>query len=295
MAIGGSNKGAAFFMLNVGVPDGTSSIKFPYRHGAKKDQNNISSVFIHQLGFELKNTQKTENFYRNEWDHRYNQGKRACVRGSPCMVCLIKNTDYSNYGYVVFHVSSDGYCDLNDGLKIQCLSDSVEEYITLKEIVDAFSDENCPGLKDKTRILIIQACRYNPRNPTDLSDDAGVNVEMVSTPDFFTGQPEKGITQNNPSRIPSDLDPIDIPTNFLIIYSTTSHRFAKRNTVTGSWFEDELKKVVDAFPVDRPMYFLQVLTETASNVAKRESDPGGKKNVPCYEHRLTNSIIFRKC
>ncbi|KAH3888839.1 caspase-like [Dreissena polymorpha] len=304
MASARQKPGAAFFVLNCGVQDGPSSNIFRYRDGAGYDQDNMHYLFITQFGFELINTQKTKDFYRSDWDHTYNPTKRECPKGAMCMMCLIKQTDYSSYENIVVHISSEGCCGDSGGIAIQFLSDSVTEYIPLAKIVEAFSDTSCPGLKGKTRILIIQACRHSILKPEEANDD-GVPFLYGNK---YDASEDAGNTHNNPLVIPDDeeqhelLPPHEVPEDFLIVFSTTTNRYAKRNTKTGSWFETELRNAVDAFrqdPTKGPdMDFLTILTETSDRVAKKESrsqnpNEDGKKNVPCFEHRLTKQIIFR--
>ncbi|KAH3888845.1 uncharacterized protein LOC127847660 isoform X2 [Dreissena polymorpha] len=170
-------RGAAVLINNIGVPGSPSSTAFTFRNGGENDQANMASV-IKQLGFDWLIKENSTNLYRNQWNHKHNPMGQQCSPKSPnCMVCFIKEMDFSSYTYFLLHISSHGF-NPDRGLLIQFLSDDKPEFVAIEEIVEALNDKNCPSLKGKTRILIIQACRQT-NIPSDAIEDAGVTIEVA--------------------------------------------------------------------------------------------------------------------
>ena len=151
-------QGYAVFIVNIDKRGNNGDFKFEERKGAREDLN-IQSVFL-QLGFEWIN--ETPHWHESlpleRWDHRF---KEENVREPPdqcCLCCRIQAQDHSNSKCFVLVISSHGR-ELTGRETEIIFSDG--RSVRLTEILEVLNDENCPSLRGKPRLIILQACRSN--------------------------------------------------------------------------------------------------------------------------------------
>ncbi|XP_052802600.1 uncharacterized protein LOC128233093 [Mya arenaria] len=301
--ISNPNAGAAIFFCNYGTDDNTCSNNFKFRENCAKDLDNVQSVFIKSLRFDWLNEDKlNRNLFINDWDHTKNTASGKRENCGKCLKCLIINKDFSNYKYLVLAISSHGLSRKGEQY-VHFLSSTEPTMLSLSEVLATLSDTQCPTLKGKPRIVIVQACRTDSEFPT-FAEDRGVvfyteqhKGEKCAIGDVFqrfehltirpVDESNAGLMEDaaTPTTRQGNAEPITVlvpadetdetkmkvPKNFLVIYPTAPYRNSKRNENEGSWFEFHLKEVVDEYKHPTELDFLQILTETSRRVSKRET------------------------
>lgn len=163
-------QGHAAFIVNIEPTGAKGRFEFMERKGAREDIGNLQTVFIDHLGLNWINRTAYwhQNLPLNRWDHRkknargnndeltlgtHSNGDKCCLR------CHIQSLDHSRSNCFVLAISSHGR-EITETEII--FSDG--ESLLLTEIFEALNDENCPTLRGKHRIIILQACRSNFRD-----------------------------------------------------------------------------------------------------------------------------------
>ncbi|XP_071828677.1 caspase-6-like isoform X2 [Apostichopus japonicus] len=150
--------------------------------------------------------------------------------------------------------------------------------VRLKEdVFNIFKGNNCSSLIGKPKIFIIQACRGSMRD-TSVLVGGGAQAKNVCQ--------EEGV------------EVITIPTeaDFLISYSSSEGFVSYREHENGSWFIQELTRVLNEFGNSKD--FIQILTVVNKLVSERTIDLSqspnlaGKKQMPCFLSRLTKKLCF---
>ena len=175
------------------------------RNGSTKDASDLRDLFW-RLGFycDIKHNIKAEEIKQSLLEFsKLDDHKKFCC----CAVALMSHGDEGHiYGF--------------EGKKV-----------SVNELIVYFSDQNCPNLKDKPKLFIIQACRNN----------------VSSKPP--TREPDN-VSQKSPlMRLMSlDLSSDSVKRNsradMLIAYSTASGNKSYRNKKTGSIF---IQNLIDVF------------------------------------------------
>lgn len=182
---------------------------------------------------------------------------------------------------------------------------------TLQTIWECFTDEQCPTLKNKPRIFLIQACQgdridyghYMPRTP---SVENLPTTELLSFSSRFspssslTRKPGRDITLFESSKyMPFEGITIDPNKNlpqkdFLIVYSTMPGYFSYRDIEFGTWYIEALCNVINE--QSKQLDLLNMLTLVNQKVAiNYESDNSEtKKQMPCVVSMLTKLVLFSK-
>lgn len=154
----------------------------------------------------------------------------------------------------------------------------------LQTIWRYFVDENCPTLKNKPRVFIIQACQ---------GDKTDEGFPMLTRSRMRRTLETDGVPFE-----PIKLQPILPQNDFLIAYATLPGYFSFRNTQNGSWFVQSLCKEINERKSNYD--FLKILTFATQTVAyDYESNSNTieldqKKQVPCIVSMLTKLLLFPK-
>lgn len=145
----------------------------------------------------------------------------------------VADMDHSNYDCLMVAI-------LSHGVKGDVVSGRVGN-ISIKQIIEVFSDQKCPTLAGKPKIFIIQACRgrkvnigvlqenANSKDDTDASDDGDVTDEDDEDDDIDEGD---DMTDVGPAVHPNISD-------YIVAYSTIPDHVAFRGS-TGSIFITKL-------------------------------------------------------
>lgn len=188
-----------------------------------------------------------------------------------------------------------------DCLVIVILSHGVENRIysidgaySIDHITSFFTDEKCPSLIGKPKLVLIQACRGT-------SIDRGHQVQQRLSFDlrrYDMGHYEEiDVTtyrEIHPIALEKDQELVYFPPqhpDFLIVRSTMPKYASFRNPKNGSWFIQDLCFALDQFGTKTDM--LTLLTYVNQRVAIRSSDPGLGKQILCISSMLTKQLIFK--
>uniref|UniRef100_UPI00358E63D1 caspase-6 isoform X2 n=1 Tax=Myxine glutinosa TaxID=7769 RepID=UPI00358E63D1 len=151
--------------------------------------------------------------------------------------------------------------------------------IEMEELLAPFRGNVCKTLAGKPKIFIIQACRGEKH-------DVPVAVDEVDSTDMPNNvEIDYGIR----TFIPSAAD-------FLMCYSVAEGFFSHRETINGSWYIQDLMKVIREHGTT--LEFLEILTLVNRMVAARTIDRAdfahmiGKKQIPCFASMLTRKLYF---
>ncbi|XP_053389351.1 caspase-6-like [Mercenaria mercenaria] len=145
--------------------------KFKERKGGAKDADNLQRAFCTKLKFKWLNQGQGRDLKKSEWIH---SAEVAPPSNCDCITCKIQNTNHENSECFLLVLSSHG----GEVKGEQQIRFSDGGAVKLSEIINALSDEKCPSLKGKPRILILQACRSNPDRPEAERDDSGYEVQV---------------------------------------------------------------------------------------------------------------------
>ena len=157
-----------------------------------------------------------------------------------------------------------------------------DETVKLTDIFLKFDGINCPTLRGKPKIFIIQACRGRQ---FDEGKEILVARNVVDAKMIFPEQAE----MDESIRIPKEAD-------FSIAQSTVPGYYSWRHSLNGSWFIQALVRVLDKF--GSTANFLQLLTivnrEVAYNFESNtmHSCTDRMKQVPAFTSRLTKDLYF---
>uniref|UniRef100_A0A8C4WYB9 Caspase-6 n=2 Tax=Eptatretus burgeri TaxID=7764 RepID=A0A8C4WYB9_EPTBU len=152
--------------------------------------------------------------------------------------------------------------------------------IEMEELLQPFRGNVCKTLAGKPKIFIIQACRGEKH-------DEPVPVDEVDSIQGETNKVE--IDYGIRTYIPSAAD-------FLMCYSVAEGFFSHRETINGSWYIQDLVKVIQEHGTE--LEFLEILTLVNRMVAARTIDRAefahmlGKKQIPCFASMLTRKLYF---
>lgn len=234
--------------------------------------------------------------------------------------------DHSDNDCLAVIVLSHGelvpYTDFNSGHESNTiLSHDLMSYVhsrdtkyPLQMIWSYFTDENCPTLKNKPRIFLIQACQGSKTDPgmrlvskrsmTTESDCIEVGLDSVPL-EKRRQQPmtmaQRGMSIDETDGVPYEpikVKPILPQKDFLIAYASLPGFYSFRNTLNGAWFIQTLCKEFD----EREDHYdlMKILTLVNQTVAydyeshSYELDLDLKKQIPCVVSMLTKLLLFPK-
>ncbi|XP_071106975.1 caspase-3-like [Haliotis cracherodii] len=147
-----------------------------------------------------------------------------------------------------------------------------------EELVEKFSDDNCPSLRGKPRIFFLQACRGVMLDPgVTVTEDMDV-VDAMTEPEYI-------------------ISPAPCFKDFCIVYATPPGFYAFRRPTTGSWFVTGLRDVIENADLTKHN-LLQLMTKVINHVARQfeshspQLDIDGKKQSGCIYSMLIKDVYF---
>lgn len=156
---------------------------------------------------------------------------------------------------------------------------AADSYYNLKgTIFDPLMPDNCPGLKEKPKLIFIQACQGSETDPGTPSAKRRKHTSSDST-------------DSGTFKIPT-------PQDFFIARASYHDFVSFRNPKTGSWFIQELCSAIDES--DESESIDDVLITTRREVANKESsvplyqDRNEKKQIPPAESTLIYKLYLKK-
>lgn len=206
------------------------------------------------------------------------------------------------------------------------------KFVFTHEILDHFSDENCPGLRNKPKIFLIQACRIPDSQSTDDHKNVGIGYDEgcslpkdtksnPAEPNPVKPDPQTSIdyyppdATNKKASSVEDQDEIDSPkpqilsppdlveitfvpcyNDMLIMFPCPEDHYAIRNMICGSYMITLFSKSVDAwYTRSKPANLMDMLRDVTYNMSIMTFH-GSKeyKCLPCIVHKLKKGIIFNR-
>lgn len=199
--------------------------------------------------------------------------------------------DHSDNDCLVVIVLSHGelvpYHDFNTGDEsTTILSHDLMSYVhsmdtkyPLQLIWTYFTDENCPTLKNKPRLFLIQACQGSQTDPgmrlvskrstTTESDSVEDNLDNRRAFERINVRPsfvQRGMSIDETDGVPYEpikVKPVLPQRDFLIAYASLPGYYSFRNTLSGAWFIQSLCKDPISFSThycDINFQFLSILS-----------------------------------
>ena len=160
----------------------------------------------------------------------------------------------SFFFFIMSHGTEEGIYDVNGDI-IKC-----------ETLLHYFSATNCPGLANKPKIFVFQACRGN-------MDDNGVTIRT----DNYSSSASKMITIPNMS-------------DFLVLYPCVPGYTALRIEQRGTLFIQALVHFIEKYCQWDPL--LKILIKVNQNMAHNENQLGIKM-MPCLDQRLSMKCYFK--
>lgn len=207
------------------------------------------------------------------------------------MFISVSEMNHSNKDCLIVTILSHG------NLIQECpnVTNSYSQYIaasdklySLKMILDYFTDEKCPTLKNKPKLFFIQACQ---------------NITLPSKGFTFFRKRIKSETDSVGPISPKSnansfkISPILPDADFLIAYATLPGSYSFRNE-NGSWFIQGLCKELNERVPESDL--LEILNYTKQSVASnhksksRDIDFDGMKQIPYFDSALTKFLYLSK-
>ena len=156
--------------------------------------------------------------------------------------------------FIMSHGTEEGIYGVNGGI-IKC-----------ETVLHYFSATNCPGLANKPKIFVFQACRGN-------MDDNGVTIQT----DNYSSNASKMITIPNMS-------------DFLVLYPCVPGYTALRIEQRGTLFIQALVHFIEKYCQWDPL--LKILIKVNQNMAHNENQLAIKM-MPCLDQRLSMKCYFK--
>ncbi|KAL3875335.1 hypothetical protein ACJMK2_033386 [Sinanodonta woodiana] len=243
--------------------------------------------------------------YFNKNIERHNLDKESTL----AILQDAKDTDHSKLDSFALIFSSHGneMEHPRSGKKEHVIYCSDDQFIFTGDILEMFSDENCPSLKGKPKLFFIQACRG-----TNADDGAEIRIQLNDRDAFQehskSHNEEKGSRPNHDRKNPDettlkfvmntesesglldrvkcvdDTDAIsfediseDRPivncnNDCLLMYAAPSGHFAWRSNNDGSWMLHYLWLEVMSYDYRKPCSFLKILTAVNRKMSDRETN-----------------------
>ncbi|XP_071177407.1 caspase-3-like isoform X2 [Mytilus edulis] len=167
---------------------------------------------------------------------------------------------------------------------------ATDQFMSTEEIVESFNATNCPPLRFKPKIVIIQSCR-------GINLSRGINVGVLDPNQAdATADPTEynecfGIPATQIIRLPNEAD-------FLFAYAAVPGAGAFRNAADGTPFIRHLSKAIEEMEENEDFY--SVLTSVNKMVGMTYKPNNGEAEynnvvqMPCFVSHLTKSLRLRQ-
>ncbi|XP_069782763.1 caspase-6-like isoform X2 [Narcine bancroftii] len=157
--------------------------------------------------------------------------------------------------------------------------------INLQEITARFRGDKCSSLVGKPKIFIIQACRGDKHDDPVMPKD-----EVDSLSSEYPATNKVVVDAGTMSTLPAGAD-------FVMCYSVAEGFYSHRETINGSWYIQDLCKVLETY--GSQLELTELLTVVNRKVSQRsvqnctDRTAIGKKQVPCFASMLTKKLYFK--
>ena len=238
--------------------------KLPYRQGSDVDAKNLESLFT-QLQFEVviakdQKAQEMIDFLTNERD-------KVNWHDMECVVLIIMSHGEKNDIY-------------GTGGKLT----------KLKDMTDIFSSSQCPELKEKPRLVFVQACRgentetdFQVTKRANQKDKVGDAMKDMTVAD----NGEHDTLDAVPGKVTGKT--VHSATHFFIAYATPEGTPAYRNIESGSWF---LNAIVWTFKYHAHTNDIHQLLSKVNSLVSKGRNLKGEMTVSEVRHSLLKAFYF---
>ncbi|KAM3851568.1 caspase-1-like [Vipera latastei] len=137
------------------------------------------------------------------------------------------------------------------------------DIFSIKTIFSTFNNINCPALRGKPKVVIIQACRGEQRGYLmETEEDSATSAPASLQSDSYTKQLQTDAVQK-----------IHVESDFICLYSTTPDHLSWRHPKSGSFFITQLIDTIKkhAWNCNLEEVFRKVLQHFASNPCQMPS------------------------
>jgi len=233
------------------------------RTGAEQDEKNLKESFL-SLGFQERDIKIKTDLKTAKMRKELEKLAEKDYTDNDCLICCILTHGDENYLY-----GTDG---------------SVENYLHANELTNIFVKKGHRTLAGKPKIFFIQVCRGRELDDGSKLVDDGV-VESAGP----------GGTRPVLKPRPKHYQ-ISEQSDFLLAWAAPPGYFSFRNNENGSWFIQELGKVLKKD--GQRLEIHQILSRVNYLVSYRHSAQAegkahhNKKLSPCFESRLTKELYF---
>ncbi|XP_034995992.2 caspase-4 isoform X2 [Zootoca vivipara] len=133
-------------------------------------------------------------------------------------------TSDSTFVVLMSHGLREGLC----GVKHE---DSCRDLLSVDTVFSTFNNKNCPALRGKPKVIVIQACRGENKGFAYVSDSATPSAAPLSPVQW----PEEDFESDA-------IHKVHVESDFICLYSTTPDNVSWRSPKTGSLFITQLIK-----------------------------------------------------
>ncbi|XP_048742450.2 caspase-6-like isoform X1 [Ostrea edulis] len=247
--------------------------KMSIRHGTMSDRNNLKELF-QALHFEV--------IVENDLTKQEIEDKTRLISQSD----KVKDSDCFIF-IILTHGGDEGVFGVD------------EKSVSVSTLTEMFEPNNCPGLNEKPKIFLIQACRGEKKEMVDPVGGSG-NVDPVGGSGKShadgDGRKEHVDTVDGPN-VKSEPNisatkTVHSKSDFLIAYSTPEGSLSWRKTDAGSWF---IQAIVWIFKYEAHLKDLvEMLGKVNNLVSKGHADHGGTHYVTIsnYQSSLRKKLYF---
>ena len=185
----------------------------------------------------------------------------------------IRTLDHSDYDTFFCIIMSHG-----DETGIFPSDVATEDQISIKEIRNLFTDENCESLKGKPKIFIVQACRGDKKHEIQnikKGSSKYTDLDSGETPKPKTETPQKEIEQSRREQKGT------IPADFYTPQATVKEYVSYRDPIEGSYFIKTLCSVLKKQRFNH--HLVDIMIEVRRQVSEEEIKIGTQITQQCTE------------
>ncbi|CAM1311704.1 Uncharacterised protein g5780 [Pycnogonum litorale] len=179
------------------------------------------------------------------------------------------------------HAEADAavVCIMSHGRHGDDILGSDGEYIKLVKIIELFNNCNCPSLKEKPKIFLIQACRGAA---TDFGVTRDLRADSNPT-DYDVNDDTNADKMIKDEKLPSWSD-------ILVAFSSSPGFESYRHEIFGSWFMQTVYRVFAERACES--HIAEMLTQVSNEVANRTTADGLKQGVQVKFNTWRKNLYF---